>query len=98
MELTLLNYNGDKTVVDIGNIEDIARMDIEIVSGDEILEVVRKDFTKASVASDCAFMSFYDGEYKIYDITDGTSLINDPKWLNRKSSYVGLDYAIYGEE
>lgn len=98
MELTLLNYKGDKTVVDIENIEDIARMDIDIVSGDEILGMIRKDFTKTSVASDQALVSFYDGGYTIYDITDGTNLINDSKWLNRTSSYDGLDYAIYGEE
>ena len=98
MELTLLNYKGDKTVVDIGNIEDIARMDIEIVTGDEMLEVIRKDFTKVSVASDWAFASFYDGDYTIYNIADGTNLLNDPKWLNRISSYDGLNYAIYGEE
>lgn len=89
MKLELLNYMSKKMEVEIGELNDIARIDIEVVTGDEIARVIYKDYSTDEFDSDTSgrMADYPDGGYTIYNITDGTNLLDDEKWKNRKGSY-----------
>lgn len=88
MTIKLLDWDKKETEVDVGDLEDIATMMIRVVSGDEILEVVYKDYCRLSFDSSCTrYQGFYDGEYDIYDFRKEDNLLTDPRFINRKSSY-----------
>ena len=75
---------------DIGNLEDIAKITIEVITGDEVAHVIYKDYSTKSFdgcGMNDRLKDYHDGEYKIYDFEDNENLIDDPKWLNRKTSY-----------
>ena len=84
MKLEIMNCFMDKIVVEIGELEDIDRIDVLVLSGDEILKVTKKDGAYIEEDSDrhnrC--MSFYDGEYTIYDQRRGIDRIKE--WEKRK--------------
>ena len=91
MELTLLDYAGKKKTFDIGNLEDIVRIRIRIITGDEIAFVVYKNDEIKRFTSNCAIYDFYDGEYDAYSITSGRNLLDNPVWTNRETSYSWFD-------
>lgn len=81
-----MDYNNVKKKIVINNFEEVVKLNINIVSGDEILEVMYKDYsTKEYDSSDCRRMDFYDGGYCIYDITKGFDDIKN--WNKREDSY-----------
>ena len=88
MEIKLLDWNKKETIVEIGDLDDIAKMEIDVISGDEILTVVYKDYTIRKFDSSCDRMAdFYDYGYEIYDFNNSENRIDDPKFLNRTDSY-----------
>ena len=92
MELTLMNYTNDKVSVDIGDKEDIGTIFISIISGDEIAHIIYKDFSHKWFDSNkllggFRFMDFDDGCYMLYNINEKDNLLDNPKWINRTSSY-----------
>lgn len=88
MILKLLDYNDDATEHEIGNLEDIAAIMIRVVSGDEIANVIYKDYTvKDFDSSDTREMDFYDFDYEIYRFDVKNNLIDNPKFKERRSSY-----------
>lgn len=88
MEIKLLDYAKNETIVEIGNLDDIAKMEIDVITGDEILTVVYKDYTIRKFDSSRDRMAdFYDDGYEIYDFNKSENLIDDPKFLNRTDSY-----------
>lgn len=88
-----MDYARNKTNIDIDDFENVVRMSIEIISGDEILHILRKDYSEESYDS-CSerIMNFSDDYYTIYDITKNINYIDD--WNKRSSSY---DYELKGE-
>ena len=88
MQITLMNYNDEKTAFEVGELQDIATMEIEIVSGDEILCVTYNDGSSATFDTGLdRIMDFYDGDYVLYDKNAETNLLDDENWLNRADSY-----------
>lgn len=101
MELTLMNYRNDKVSVDIGDREDIGTIFISIISGDEIAHITYKDFSQKRFDSnellgELRLMDFDDGCYMLYNINEcymlynineKDNLLDNPKWINRTSSY-----------
>lgn len=88
MTVKLLDYEDNAIEADVGDINDIVRMSIRVLSGDEVLTVIRKDTTVETFdSSDCRFMSFFDGEYDIYDVHTGVNYFNNEAFMNRQSSY-----------
>lgn len=89
-ELEIMDYRCIKVPVKIENFEEVVRLTIEVVSGDEILHILYKDYTEKEYDScymlgDFRITGYYDGEYVIYDISKG---INDiDKWSKRKDNY-----------
>lgn len=84
--ITIMDYNNNKRKITIKNFEDVVKMEIEVVSGDEILNVLYKDYSTENYdSSDCRMMDFADDFYTIYDITKNINYINS--WNKRTSSY-----------
>ena len=88
--IKIMDYSCTKVPIKIKNFEDVVRLTIEVVSGDEILHILYKNYTEEQYDS-CYMLknfrinSFYDGEYVIYDITKNINKIN--KWNKRKDMY-----------
>ena len=88
MIVKLLNYAGNAVEVDVGDIETIGAMRIRIVTGDEILTVVYKDYTTKEFDScNDRLNNWRDGKYDIYNAATGLNLFNDEAFMKRKSSY-----------
>ena len=88
MNVKLLDYSGKEVVVDVGNIEDIAVMSIIVMTGDEILTVIYKDHSKKIFdSSECRIGCFHDDVYDIYNVNDGTNMLNNEKFVNRTNTY-----------
>jgi len=86
MILQIMNCYNDKIDVDIGELDEIREISILVLSGDEILKVNKKDGTYLSEDTDrhgrC--ISFYDGEYRIFDSDTGENRIEE--WNKRKNA------------
>lgn len=89
MTIELMNYLGKKVVFEVGNLEDIARIVIDVKAGDEVMTVYYKDYTDREFdSSDCRRFDFNDGHYILYDFrTPYDSLLDVPEFINRKDSY-----------
>lgn len=88
MILKLLDYNSDEVEFEIGELEDIASIDIQVVSGDEIATVFYKNGSSDSFDSSTdRWMDFDDDNYTLYDADAGINRMVDTRWLARSSSY-----------
>ena len=88
--IKIMNYNSSKVPVKIENFDNVVRLTIEVISGDEILHILYKDYTEETYDScymlgDYRFCDFNDDEYIIYDTTKNIDYINS--WNKRKCSY-----------
>ena len=85
MELILYNYRGLPTVHDdIGSIEDIIRIEIEVVTGDEVATVVYDDYSiKYFDSAHDRIADYYHGSYEIYNFQTGLNLLES--WKDRTS-------------
>lgn len=88
MKIELLDYASNRVSVDVGDLDDIAKIVISVISGDEVLEVIYKDYTSEVFDSSTdRMMDFYDDEYEIYNVDEPYNLIDIPEFINRKTSY-----------
>ena len=89
----LLDYSGEK--IDIpkelfDDISNIAVATVEVISGDETLEIIRKDGSRDVFSAYSAFVMFNDGYYDI--IVNGAWKIDRDLWDQRKTSYDFYDW------
>ena len=86
MTINIMNCFDDKIGVDIGELDEIERISILVLSGDEILRVTKKDGSRIEEDSDRhnRTMSFYDGDYTIFDSLKGENRIEE--WEKRKDA------------
>lgn len=86
MKIKILDYNNRAKEVDVGELKDIRKMKVEVVTGDEILNVTYKDGSeKRFDSADDRTRAFFDGDYELYN-TETEPEINElenPEWLNR---------------
>ena len=88
MTIELMDYRGTKTTFEIGELDDIGSITISVISGDEIAEVIYKNYQTANFdSSHDRIMDFHDECYELYNSETGVNYLDDPKWKNRKSSY-----------
>lgn len=88
MFLKLMDYQDRVTEVDIGELDDIAVITITVVTGDEIADVIYKDYTTARFDSSNDRMADYpDDRYEIYRVGVSENLIDNPRFTERKTSY-----------
>ena len=92
MKLQIMNCYGDKISVDIGKLKDILSISVTVLSGDEVLHVVKKNGEMIEEDSDRhgRSLSYYDGQYTIYNSAIGLNIIKE--WRKRKDSndWVGV--------
>lgn len=87
-ELVLFDFDGNKTKtgVDLDNLDDVLRIDIRVISGDEMARIVYKngEIKDYDGTTEWRHIDFDDGEYCIYQ----AGVKNDiDEWLKRKDSY-----------
>lgn len=87
-ELVLYDYNNNKTKtgVDLNNLDDVLRIDIHVISGDEMANITYKNGKVITFGgtTEPLLMNFDDGEYCIYQ----AGVKNDiDEWIERKNSY-----------
>ena len=88
MKIKLLDYENKTKIVDVGDIKEIGSMYIEVLSGDEVLFVVYKDYTvKEFDSSNTRCEDCHEGGYPIYNKITGLNLLKDEDFLNRIDSY-----------
>ena len=88
MEIKLLDWEGKSTVVDVGNLTEIGAMRMQVITGDEVLTVIYKDYTiERFDSSSFRDADIVNNEYEIYNIATGVNLLNNHDFLNRKNSY-----------
>ena len=88
MKIKLLDYETKTKVVDVGDIKEIGSMYIEVLSGDEVLVVVYKDYTiKTFDSSNTRCKDHLDARYPIYNKITGLNLLKNEDFLNRIDSY-----------
>lgn len=89
MTIKLLDYKGTPVEHHVGNIEDIAGMFITVLSGDETLRVIYKDYSEKHFdSSDCRFENYLDYSYELYNyLKPEESILNKEAFKNRKNSY-----------
>lgn len=86
-ELILLDFdnNETKTGIDLDDLSEVLRIDIRVISGDEMARITYKNGEVKTFdgTTEPRLMDFDDGEYCIYQ-TDGINRIDE--WLKRKDS------------
>ena len=87
-ELVLLDFDNNKTKtgVDLNNLDDVLRIDIRVISGDEMAHITYKNGKAIAFdgTTEPRVMDFDDGEYCIYQ----AGVKNDiDEWLKRENSY-----------
>ena len=88
MEIKLLGYKNKISFVDVGDIKEIGSMYIEVISGDEVLFVVYKNYIiKEFDSSHTRCKDHLDARYPIYNKLIGLNLLKNEKFLNRRGSY-----------
>ena len=88
--IKIMNYQNKKVNVKIKDFENVVRLRIEVVSGDEILHVLYKDYSvqkydSAYLLDIGRIMDYHDDLYIIYDITKNIDFIKS--WNKRTNSY-----------
>lgn len=85
--IEIMDWQGTKTTVKV-DMDKVAAINLEVVSGDEILVVVYKNYTiKKFDSSHDRRIDFSDGSYVVFNEAKSVNLLEDDEWLNRKSSY-----------
>ena len=86
MKIKILDYKSRPKEVDVGELKDIRKMTVDVITGDEILNVTYKDGSeKRFDSSDDRCRNFYDGNYELYNTETEPEIIElrNPEWLNR---------------
>jgi hypothetical protein len=84
MTIDILDYKDRIRKVDVGELDEIKKMFVNVVTGDEILTVEYNNGSSVDFdSSDDRRRDFYDGNYTIYDKETGTNILEDQGWLTR---------------
>ena len=95
MIIELMDYQDKKVTFDIGNIEYVVSIIIEVITGDEIATVLYKNYTtKVFDSSRTRIDDYFDYKYTLYDVINGVDHLSDEIFLNRKTSY-DLDLEVF---
>ena len=78
MKIKLLDCEDKISFVDVGDIKEIGSMYIEVLSGDEVLYVIYKDYTvKEFDSSNTRCEDLREGRYLIYNEQLGINFLKD---------------------
>ena len=78
MKIKLLDYKSEIHYADVGDIKEIGSIYIDVISGDEVLVVVYKDYTiKEFDSSNTRCEDLREGRYLIYNEQLGINFLKD---------------------
>ena len=78
MKIKLLDCEDKISFVDVGDIKEIESIDIDVITGDEVLVVLYKDYTiKKFDSSNTRCEDRHEGRYLIYNEQLGINLLKD---------------------
>lgn len=86
MKIKIMDYEDKVKEIDVGELKDIRKIKVNVVTGDEILVVEYDDNTeKVFDSSDDRTRNFFDGEYILFnkDIEPEINELENPEWLDR---------------
>lgn len=90
--LKIMDYKNSltKTEIDLDNLENVSIINIQVLSGDEVLTAYFKDgTTRCWDSSDCRMHNFYDDDYTLYSEykskEENEAMLNG--FISRTSSY-----------
>lgn len=86
MTVKLLDDHRREIVVDVGDVENIARMIMNVYDGNEVLTVIYKNYEVKKFYSVRGCDGCCD-EYDVYNMSCGRDLTNDETFVNRKTPY-----------
>lgn len=86
MTLELMDYKGERKSFTIGNLDEIAVINVEVISGDEVATVVYKDYRIETLDTSYRVQNHPDGVYELYDFRKELNLLTNERWINRKST------------
>lgn len=92
MIMPIFNWTGKSYDIEIGDINDIASIEMTVLSGDEVCTVFYKDgkekvFDSSIEAHDNRAVGYNDDIYVVFDIAEGINLLLSDDFVNRTSSY-----------
>ena len=92
MTIKLLNYLGVPVEVDIGDFNNVARMTMDVVTGDEVLIVLYKNYDVKIFDSDDGdnkrTVDVHDNKYEVYYFgNQGPNILDNEEFINRTSPY-----------
>lgn len=92
MDIKVFEHNGDFTVKTIDDIDEVKKMTITMIHGDEVLTIAYNDGTVEVVVPGMLdmmdqFMDYADYVYTIYDANESENLIDNSLFINRNDSY-----------
>ena len=92
MNFDLLGYNNSHHPVEI-NMDDVKRIDIQILSGDEVAIITHNDDSKGIIdpMAGARMVDFFDDEYTVLNKETGVNLLENSSWIGRTDSYDGCD-------
>lgn len=107
--IIIRDFENNPTMVTIEDFETVSKIYIDIITGDEILHVIRKDFSEDVYdSSNCRVLNFADGCYSVYWPERGINLLDEPKWCKCENSYdrmllgyeevLKMDYAYWAQQ
>ena len=86
MIIKLFNYDGEEKQFEIGDINNIGRMFIEVISGDEVLNVIQKDYSiNRYDSSESRCEDFCDGGYDVFYPKENINLLESKEFIDRGS-------------
>ena len=97
MKLKIMDYNNRKTEtgVDLDSLENVKKIIIRVISGDEVMSVLYKDGTAEDFdSSDTRARDYNDGRYILY--APDMFINRIPQFMRRKSSYDMLKWIAEG--
>ena len=94
MKFNIYNYDNEPTEVDTGD-KEIKYIKVEVVTGDEWIQIHYEDGTESHYRSDRASIHFYDGDYSVAK-EKIKEWIDLEKVTNRTISYYRLE--VFEEE
>lgn len=86
-EIILMDYAGRKKTFTIDNFENVVKINITVVTGDEIATILRENYDEERFSMYSADQAYFDYEYVLYDKIKHINMIENNKWTGRKSSY-----------
>lgn len=88
MTINIIDYAGNKTPIDIGDLDNVLTLAIRVITGDEILTVVDKNGKIDEYdSSDGRINNYFDDSYIVFNRAEGINLLEDPNFMEREDSY-----------